>query len=151
MSPWLKSRRKIAAVSIVTILVGARLVVPITPAGDWMGPLTKCACGMYSFDRFQNGHIVSYGHGGEADDSPRAIGSYTKVGWNVYRWDAPWNTTGPITIRPGWFFIRYEGIHGAGSDWCWRHLLFAKANRIVRESGALVQVKHNKKKTDDDL
>lgn len=151
MHPWLKSRWKLAAAAIIAILGVARLVVPITPAGDWMGRLTKCACGMYSFDRFQDGVVISYGHGGEVDDSPRAMGSYTKVGWNVYRWDAPWNKTGPITIRPGWLFTRYEGIHGGGTDWCWRYLLSTKADRIVRESKALALVKKNKKKSDENL
>jgi hypothetical protein len=115
-----------------------------------MGTLTKCACGMYSFQRFQDGRVVLYGHGGEAEDSPRIIGSYTKIGWNVYRWDAPWNTTGPITVRPGWLLTRYEGIHGGGTDWCWRYLLFAKANHIVRESDALALTKGNNKKAADD-
>src|SRR6267142_3494719 len=87
-----------AAAALTLIIV--RLTVPISPNGDWMGPLTKCACGMYSFDRFQDGLVVGYGHGGEPTDSPRAFGTYTKIGWNLYRWDAPGNTTGSIIVRP---------------------------------------------------
>jgi len=151
MRPWLRKKTWMMAAVFVAILVVARVAIPITPAGDWMGPLTECACRMYSFNRFQNGRIVIYGHGGEPTDSMTDIGAYTRVSWNVYRWDAPWNKTGPITVRPGWLFTRYEGVHGGKTTWCWRYPLFIKANRIVRESEALAAAKSSKKRLEDDF
>jgi hypothetical protein len=122
-------------------LLTCRVAIPLTVEGDWMGSLTKCACNMYSFLRFQDGRAVMYGHGGEPDASPRNLGTYTKIGWNKYRWETAWNRCGPITVRVGWFLSSFEGVQGTNTLYCWRYPLHAKADWIVRESQRLAAEK----------
>jgi hypothetical protein len=126
-------KRCLIALSVLLVLILCRATIPISVDGDWMGSLSKCACGMYSFLRFQNGHIVWYGHGGEPARNPRERGTYAKTGWNTYSWVRS-DGHGTITVRPGWLLGSFDGVEGSGRLYCWRYPLFWKADRIVRES-----------------
>jgi hypothetical protein len=116
------------------VLVLARIAIPLSPEGDWMSRLTECACRAHSFCRFESGSVKLYGHDGEPTDSPLPVGTYTKIGWNTYQWRTTSNKKGPVIIRPGWFFSKYEMPGTEGTIWAWRYPLFTKANWIVCES-----------------
>jgi hypothetical protein len=118
------------------VLVLARIAIPVSPEGDWMSRLTECACHLHSFDRFHSGTVTLYGHDGEPTDDPLKDGTYRKIAWNTYQWNTAWNKKGPIIVKPGWLFARYQMPGGEGTIWAWRYPLFNKANWIVRESEA---------------
>ena len=136
-------------IAATAVLLTCRMAIPLSIEGDWMGSLTKCACNMYSFVRFEDGHAIIYGHGGEPEPSPQNLGTYTKIARNTYRLDTTrWNRGVPITVKAGWFFSSFEGVQGNSTFYCWRYPLHRKADWIVRESQRMA-VEERKARADE--
>ncbi len=141
MKPVAKRRLKLAFTAI-GFLVLCRLVLPIPLRGNWTGYLTYHLCDLHAFVRYADGRVIFY-HG---LDSPSPDGSYTRVGWNTYRWDPAANEGKPITVHPGWLFVRYEGVGTNGTVWGVRDLLFGATARIIRETEAMPSKPARKKR-----
>ena len=115
------------------LLIACRVAVPTSLEGNWISRLTFHLCDDQSFCRYDDGRVTFY----HEHDNPKADGTYTKVGWNTYRWDATHNRGKPITVHPGWLFLRYEGVGTNGTVWGFRDLRFRSAARIIRETEAM--------------
>lgn len=121
--------KSLAAPVIVGALIVCRVAIPISVDGDWIGSLTKCACGDRWIMRFQDHQVRWYPHSDEPGSTPQDFGTCVKTGRSSYRW----NFRGkPMTVTAGWLVARIDGMPGNGPLYCWRYPLFWKADRVVR-------------------
>jgi hypothetical protein len=121
----------LAALLVLSALIICRATIPISADGDWMGSLTKCACGDYWFMRLQDGHIRWYAHSDDQGSKPQDFGTYVKTGWSTSRWDFS-RGGGAVTMRAGWLLSSFDGLPGNGRLYCWRYPLRWNADRVVR-------------------
>jgi hypothetical protein len=131
------SRRKIgvAFLGLIILLGLCRVFFPCTLKGKWIGPvMTGHMCDSHCFIYFIDGCATNYHDGA----SPKEMGSYKKVGWNVYAWNIPGNQK-PITIHVGWFFLRgqTDEVGIPPRFWGWRDPRFRDCDRIIIETRLL--------------
>ena len=124
-----------AGLLIVAVLIICRATIPIPINGNWIGTLTKCACGDYWIMRFQDGRVKWYAHSDDEGSKPKDWGTYVKIGRNTYRWDLE-RGGGAITVSAGWFVSSFDGAPGSGRLYCWRDPLFWRADGVVRKMEA---------------
>jgi hypothetical protein len=122
----------VAAGLLVTAAIVLRLSVPVRIEGDWTGSLTECACHHRNPVRFQNGHIIWYGHGGEPSEL-KDWGTYHKVGRNTYEWLSPKHPA--AKVRVGWFLSTYQGGFLPPDEvlYCWRYPFSGRAAKLYQE------------------
>jgi len=134
----MSARGKIKCVAVLlalSLLIVGRATIPISVSGDWMGTLTKCACGDYWVMRFQDGHVKWYAHSDDEGSKASDWGTYVKIGRNTYRWDLE-RRRGAVIVRTGWLVSSFDRFPGSARLYCWRYSLFWKANRVVRKMEA---------------
>jgi hypothetical protein len=137
----MKSLRTITlavAASLLISIVFLRIAVPSRIDGDWTGPLTECLCKHRNLLRFEHGHVIWYGHGGEPTKL-KDWGTYRKVGRSTYEWSSPKH---PVTIvRVGWFFSSYQRgfLNHNELFYCWRYPFPWRAEKLFHECEMLTQ------------
>jgi hypothetical protein len=114
----------------IMIMAVARLVVPCSVQGDWVGSYTAHLCEDHAFLRFADGHSVYY-HG---DLDPQFQGIYDKVGWNTYSLRYSRTDKSPYILHVGWLFIHMT--REGESRWLYRDFRVIEDRQMLRNAQA---------------